>query len=302
MNEHIEPLLDRYRTGELPDDERTSVEEHLAACASCAEALKRLEAFSATVARGYEVARAAGPEPDWVDMRQRVVERTSARRSRGFRWARYAPQAAVATIAVIAVGVLVRQGVREPGDADRIRPLERPTAVGGRADAPEAGDDRERFADGVVDERSAEAALRPEALQPELEGEPARQEARRPVVPPRALEDAAVGAEVDDTEVAGAAGQVGPAGRERNDQVVSRKAPLALEGALEAEAREELDVVDRFELRAKRAFANRDTAEARASSRFFRDSVASRDDLDPERLRVARAWADSLAALLAARP
>lgn len=316
VNEHVEPLLDRYRTGELSSTERSLVEGHLETCATCAEALKELEAFSATVARGYDEARAEGPEPDWAGMRQRVVARTSKRRPRGTHWARYVPQAAVATIAIIAVGVLLRQGVREPGDADRVRPLERPAVVGGRAAAPEASAERIEPAEEAV-----------------LDGARRQAEARR-----RAREDVAVGDELDDMgAVAGAADPVGQARRERNQQFVSRDAAAptldqekaraeagqyrenkdalakqdapgadearrALEGALETETLADLDVVDRFELRAKRAFANRDTAAARASSLFFADSVAGRDDLDPERLRFAQSWADSLAALLAAQP
>jgi negative regulator of sigma E activity len=98
-------------------------------------ALADLASFAATVEKGYDAERAlaAGSEPDWARVRQEIVARTSAKRAASRRgWlARHVPQTAAAVVAVLAVVIVVQQGVRGPEDASRVL---RPTQESERAD------------------------------------------------------------------------------------------------------------------------------------------------------------------------
>jgi hypothetical protein len=125
---HVGPWLDRYRTGELEEADRRRVEEHLGACAACAGELAGLGAFAATVRRAFDAAQAAGVsrEPAWDRQRREILARTAEPRSEGG-WRdvlrQYAPQAAMAAVSLIVLGVLYREGVREFADAEReLRP------------------------------------------------------------------------------------------------------------------------------------------------------------------------------------
>lgn len=139
-NGHVVALLDQYRTGELSDEQRRQVEVHLEVCGDCMAALGDLAAFAATVEKGYDAERAltAGSEPDWARVRQEIVARTSAKRAASRRgWlARHVPQTAAAVVAVLAVVIVVQQGVRGPEDVSRAL---RPTQESERAevDGPE---------------------------------------------------------------------------------------------------------------------------------------------------------------------
>lgn len=128
VDPHVEPWLDRYRTGELEEAERLWVEAHLGRCAECTRSLEELAAFSGMVGRAYYAQRAvAGArEPAWERMRGEILARTAAPRraprsagSRASVFGRYAPQAALAVLALVALGVLYQEGVRGPEDARR---------------------------------------------------------------------------------------------------------------------------------------------------------------------------------------
>jgi hypothetical protein len=139
-NDHVVALLDHYRTGELSDEQRRQVEAHLEVCGDCMHALADLAAFSSTVERGYDAERAmvAENEPDWARVRQEIVARTSAKHARSKRgWlARHVPQTAAAVVAVLAVVIVVQQGVRGPEDVSQaLRPTE--SSERGEVDGPE---------------------------------------------------------------------------------------------------------------------------------------------------------------------
>lgn len=139
-NGHVVALLDRYRTGELSDEERRHVEAHLEVCGDCMAALADLAAFASTVEKGYEAERAlaAESEPDWARVRQEIVARTSAKRAQSRRgWlAHHVPQTAAAVVAVLAVVIVVQQGVRGPEDVSQaLRPTE--ASERGEVDGPE---------------------------------------------------------------------------------------------------------------------------------------------------------------------
>lgn len=139
-NGHVVALLDRYRTGELSDEERRHVETHLEVCGDCMAALADLAAFASTVEKGYEAERAlaAESEPDWARVRQEIVARTSAKRAQSRRgWlTQHVPQTAAAVVAVLAVVIVVQQGVRGPEDVSQaLRPTE--SSERGEVDGPE---------------------------------------------------------------------------------------------------------------------------------------------------------------------
>lgn len=140
-NGHVVALLDRYRTGELSDEERRHVETHLEVCGDCMAALADLAAFASTVEKGYEAERAlaAESEPDWARVRQEIVARTSAKHAKSRRgWlAHHVPQTAAAVVAVLAVVIVVQQGVRGPEDVSQVlRPTE--SSERGEVDGPKA--------------------------------------------------------------------------------------------------------------------------------------------------------------------
>ncbi len=139
-NGHVVALLDRYRTGELSDEERRHVETHLEVCGDCMAALADLAAFASTVEKGYEAERALAAEsdPDWARVRQEIVARTSAKKARRSWLAQHVPQTAAAVVAVLAVVIVVQQGVRGPEDVSQaLRPTE--SSERGEVDGPKTG-------------------------------------------------------------------------------------------------------------------------------------------------------------------
>lgn len=333
LDDHVGKLLDPYRTGELGEADRLRVEGHLEACADCRSELEALAAFARTVERGYEAeraARAAEREPDWARLKGSIVARTSARTAgaHGARLGRYVPQAALAVLALVALGFLWEQGVRGPEEAERALRSER--AAGGRADRLEdrrggptvttRADGKER---GAGEDRFADRA-----------GAPPRQEAAEEV--PRSPDPANAlrrGVVLDDAglpgEVVGAARNADRAGAEepaeaeaeteenlveadpvvtakKRDETVDRVDP----DRPEAQAREEVGKdaaapppdFERFRRNARTALSGADTLLAARALAQWRDSLGPRRDLPPELERAARALADSLAAFLANRP
>lgn len=140
---HVAALLDRYRTGELEGPVRERVEAHLAVCPACTADLAALSEFAATVGRGYaaEETLAAASAPDWARQRQAILARSSGRAGDRRPWAaRWGPQAALAVLALIAVGVLYNRGVQGPADAERALtpPTGEPRAAASRPAGPSA--------------------------------------------------------------------------------------------------------------------------------------------------------------------
>jgi len=125
MGGHLDDTtLDRWRTGELAEGERTRVAEHVERCEECARALAELEAFAGTVGRAYDADRAAADAqaPDMARLRERIEAATRAPDSAARRraWTRWMPHAAAAVVALLVVGVLWREGFRAPEDAGRL--------------------------------------------------------------------------------------------------------------------------------------------------------------------------------------
>lgn len=305
MSHADESTLDRYRTGELGADERARVRAHLEGCEACRERLAELEAFAHHVGEAYATAEADAPEPDWDAQRASILDRieerdeTAARPSTGETrsdrvvpgpWARirrWAPQAAAAAIAILVVGVLWKEGIREPDDVmralrspevERVERARERSAAGDRA-APPAGESDE---DGAAEpgdlERDEEAARPPgeERRAPALadDAEPAPEPVEEDAIAPSEAETAA-GAEA--------------APRER-----------AVPAELRARAVPD-DPGERFEKAARRAVAEGDPDEAREALSLYRDSVDVAN-LAPARADTLRALADSLAALLGSLP
>lgn len=314
MSDHVEELLDRYRTGELDEPDRQRVERHLGACAACRGELEALTAFALTVERGYaaeRAARAAEREPDWARLRASIVERTAARHAGAgrLRLGRYVPQAALAVLALVAVGVLWEQGVRGPDEAERVLRSERRTASRGDqasegpgGPAVTAGADRlER----ERDDRFAAPAELPEGQEPvgNVGVEPPDEE--------RVGHDVALD-EFRDADPAGRrAGQAEaePSADQPDRLAKAAEAAAPGEGAA-AQAREEdaeanvapPPELERFQTAARTALSEADTLRAARALAQWRDSLAPRQDLPPALERAARALADSLAAFLASRP
>lgn len=340
-HDHVGELLDLYRTGELGEPDRLRVEGHLEACAACRGELEALAAFARTVERGYQAeraARAAEREPDWARLRAAVVERTHGRAPRRERLARYVPQAALAVLALVALGVLWEQGVRSPDEVERALRSERPAASRGDGAAEVAGgpvrtpgaERKER----LTDEDRFAAAERVET--------DTRTNAVSPTVSPDGAIDRRGEVGLDDAGLPGRAGAVAQnAERGEAEAAAGRRvakeapAPEAVEeGALpfepaedrveakarpdsarqeakaQVQAREGLGEaaqaapaeLERFRTTARSALSEADTLLAARALAQWRDSLAPREDLSPELERAARALADSLSAFLANRP
>lgn len=155
-NGHVVALLDQYRTGELSDEQRRHVETHLEVCGDCMAALADLAAFASTVEKGYQAERAlaAESEPDWARVRQEIVAQTSAKHAQSRRgWlSRHVPQTAAAVVAVLAVVIVVQQGVRGPDDVSQaLRPTESSerAAVDGPETEPAASESRSSEVDAL---------------------------------------------------------------------------------------------------------------------------------------------------------
>ncbi|HUF89368.1 MAG TPA: zf-HC2 domain-containing protein [Gemmatimonadota bacterium] len=161
---HVGELLDAWRTGELEPAEGARVEAHLAECERCRAELSALEILAIAVERGQEARRrsAAELEPDWAAQRAAIVARTSGRprAARGGRRAfwRWAPQVALAAVAVIVIGVVWRGTT--PDSAPESARLEAPEDA--------ADDGAEGFADGREADVRDQAATPPPAA-PERE-------------------------------------------------------------------------------------------------------------------------------------
>ena len=283
MTDHVEELLDAWRTGELDPARSERVASHLEECAACRAELARLGPWTETIARGFAARRIAARElePDWAAQRAAIVARTSGRaRSEGGRRAfwRWAPQVALVALAALIVGIVWRENPREPArrGAESLREaVEAPTAA-----KPEA-DDGAR-------ERGADSAL--ESREPEVVGRQAR---REPAVPPPSAD----AAPPEPSAIAQDARRARPeekaeleeAGNERRDALADRAAEPV--GAAYADA-------GRFETAARAALAARDTTAARRALAFWADTLPPAERELPPRAALA----DSLERLLETGP
>ncbi|HKY59951.1 MAG TPA: zf-HC2 domain-containing protein [Gemmatimonadota bacterium] len=313
-HDHVGELLDRYRTGELDEPDRLRVEGHLEACAGCRSELDALVAFARTVERGYtaeRVARAAEREPDWARLRASIVSRTSARAPGGRRagLGRYVPQAALAVLALVAVGVLWEQGVRGPEEAERTLRSERPAATPGPGrEEGSRGEDRFAEAGGAATEtRTDGAPASPDEIDDRRREVGLADGRFRDDVDSVEGEAERVGAEARVEVAENRADAVAPAaGAQQRDETVEgldtdRAAAQAPEELGKAAAAPPADL-ERFQRSARSALAQADTLLAARALAQWRDSLAPGRDLPPELERAAQALADSLAAFLANRP
>lgn len=314
---HVDELLDRYRTGELEAAQRERVEAHLAACVACRSALAGLEAFARTVERAYaaETSLAHDREPDWGRLRTAIVGRTSARAAVPRRsWlARHAPQAALAVLAFVALGVLWQQGIREPADAERALREDARTAAGPARPADEEGEafrSVSRETESPPEPRADRDRVGEADRAAEDGGAAFERAPDRPVVDPSA---AAAGAErLDDRRenvaelekraadesldtVKARTGRRGDLGRAEPAPEVQAEAAVKAEAAAPAE-------LERFRDRARTALDERDLLLAERALAQWRDSLAEGEDLPGDLRAAARALADSLADFLARRP
>lgn len=321
-NEHVDELLDRYRTGELDPAEERRVEEHLASCEACRTAFATLGDFSRTAERAYAAetaARALEREPDWGRLRAAIVGRTSARGAApGRSWlARHAPQAALAVLALVAVGVLWQQGIREPADAgrafrddrratasDRALPSEENAESRTAAAPPEmttgAEPDRPEGRDG--DEPALGAAVPRQEKRDRREGERVATipETVAGQAPDRPL--ANVPEEEAQVAAAEAADPLAKARAEAGHADEARAAPQAGAAALEVDSVPWTADLDRFRRRARTALEEGDPALAEQALIQWRDSLDSVQGLPVDLRRAAEALADSLTDFLATRP
>jgi len=104
-HEVIRHLLDDYATGDLPDETRRAIEEHIAACVLCAA---EVESLKQILARAAELPKSIAPPPDaWSQIRSVITRDESAARadasvSRFGIWKRpYVPAAAAILVAVL---------------------------------------------------------------------------------------------------------------------------------------------------------------------------------------------------------
>lgn len=328
-DEHVEELLDQYRTGELDAAQGRGVEEHLVSCGECRSALAALDAFSDTVARAYAAetsARALGREPDWGRLRAAIVARTAAPQGAPRRsWlARHAPQAALTALAFVAVGVLWQQGIREPADAGRALRDERPSTAADPAVPPEE-DLGVRSGIGEVEEGDEATAVGEPGLaglagrddgaetdaRPPIDArERVEREAVRPEAPPDRLEappdgrrhDAALGAQ-DRVAAAGVPEERAEARAEVAEDADGEE-PLAQAGqvAMKVDSAAPANELERFRTRARTALAEGDPVLAETALTQWEDSLAPDEDLPGDLRRAAEALADSLAEFLATRP
>jgi hypothetical protein len=291
--------LDRYRTGELELAEHERVAAHLESCVTCARSLGELEAFAGAVGRAYAARRAidAREEPDWPRLRSRIADRTAAERreileaarpaARRSAWVRWAPQAAAAVLALVVIGILWREGVREPEDA---RELVQPAPEIAGTDRPEEDRPQEEIAAAAgppaQERRTAEGLADDERFrQTPLEPPPAEPSAAAPAakaLPPPEAERADAANEA----VARRANAADPPRDEAREEDLAAAAD-----------RLEVQALVRFELQGRDALVRSDTLAAARALELWRDSLAARTDLPLERRDTAGALADSLAEL-----
>jgi hypothetical protein len=318
-DDHVGKLLDAYRTGDLGETERLWVEGHLETCADCRKELEALGAFARTVERGYAAERAAHAgerEPDWARLRAAIVARTSGRAPRAHRarLGRYVPQAALAVLALVALGVLWEQGIRSPGEAERSLRSERaagslPDGARERASEPLGQDrgDRPAEKDPSVANERAQVRVQTDAGPPEESRDEMDDGQRKAALEDRFRQEAdAVGREArPDPDRDGAEVPV----RDAENQAPAARAEAGRpegeeleEEVTEAVAAAPPPELERFRRDARSALAQADTLLAAQALTQWQDSLAPRQDLPPEFEQAARALADSLAAFLAARP
>jgi hypothetical protein len=314
-----ESALDRWRTGELAADDRARMVAHLEACEACRHALAELESFAAAVGRAYAADRelAAAEEPDWARVQARVAEGVASAgspgreaRPRRSAWARWAPQAAAAVVALVVVGVLWREGVRGPEEAQRIAAPET-SAVGERAavDADEPSSFEPESDTVEPSEMGQETETLGRTRAAELEGADNRRdgaEFRGDAVAEEALADRVAPSRDADTPQEGARA-AGPPPAEREEaniqgQERANEADKAAPQMAQNEAAAYADPHDRFASQARSALAAGDTLSARRTLALWRDTLAPRDELESALRRQAEALADSLAAFLSALP
>ena len=104
-HEVIKHLLDDYVTGELTEEARAPVEEHVAACALCGA---EVDSLKRTLARAEELPKSIDPPPDaWSNIRSAISRDESAVRAdrpvspSGIRQRRYVLAAAAVLVAVL---------------------------------------------------------------------------------------------------------------------------------------------------------------------------------------------------------
>jgi hypothetical protein len=284
--EHVEELLDAWRTGELDPARSERVASHLEGCAACRAELDRLGPWTEAIARGFAARRGAARElePDWAAQRAAIVARTSGRAraaggSRAF-W-RWAPQVALVALAALIVGIVWRENPREPEGRSAFESGRRAddAPVAERSEADDASMDGD--ADAAAGAREAEVVGRQAGRAPAAPPTPAD---APPPAPPSAAAEALQRARPE--EKAG----LEAAADERREEVL---ADQALEPALQAYGDSA-----RFEAAARDALAARDTAAARRALALWADSLLPAEREVPPR----PALADSLARLLETGP
>lgn len=292
---HVDRWLDAWRTGELEGPRAAEVEAHLESCPACRDALAELEAFAATVEAGYRDSEAGRAEPDWAASRAAIVARTSARPGRRTaRLLRWVPQLALVLVAVVAIGVLVEEGVRGPEDVGPA--FERSAAE--RSAPPAPATEGEALEGTAREPRANEDAVRVEPLpgpsptEPSAETDAAQPMANVPPPPPADRDDLAAGAP-------GARDEAGAAVREEAE-VPAQEAARAPETRAAA-AQKALPAPERFRRRADEALDARDTTLAKAALSLWADTVRASELSDAERERL-EALADRLADFLASVP
>lgn len=286
---HVDELLDAFRSGELEATARARVEEHLTACARCREELAATGAWSDAFDRAYAARRAAAAElePDWAAQRAAIVARTSARapgrRPAFWRWA---PQIALAAVAALIVGIVWRENPREDPARTASREGERMVVDSAVRESP--GELAEGLESTSADARPAlEAGEREELVGGRPPGAAARaREMPAAPPPPAAREERLEEDGADDLA------------RARDEDAVLHEAvPEAAVGA----ARAALPPLQRFQLEAREALADRDTTAARRALALWGDTLAPRGDTlgqRPDRAGQPAALADSLRDLL----
>jgi hypothetical protein len=350
---HVEPWLDAFRTGELAEADRVRVERHLARCAECAARLAEIESLARTATRAFAAGAglASRAEPDWGRLRAAILARTvgpapAPRPRPSLR--RFAPQVALAALAVLVLGILAREGVRGPADLERALKKSDDSA---RANAPavpggpEGKPGPEEALSGALSrersdlrdkgEQVAQSRRQPEAepstqegqhmLQaPMPTGEPEGQlDSRTEGFRPHAAEEKAARKEVAPEAEArpSAARAQGEKAGDRMAETAQTGAPAAADEAdfagneaprpadavgrdadLAAVAPTLMDALQRIDLYARKALASGSAEDRARALDFWRDSVATRGDLDPARKRAAAALVDSLARSVPARP
>lgn len=298
MTDHVEELLDAWRTGELDPARSERVASHLEECAACRAELARLGPWTETIARGFAARRTAARElePDWAAQRAAIVARTSGRaRSAGGRRAfwRWAPQVALVALAALIVGIVWRENPREPArrGAESLREaVEAPTAA-----TPDADDGAtERGADSAIESREAEvvgrqAGQEPAAQPPSADAAAPEPSAPEPSAPePSAPEPSAIAQDARRARPEEKA-ELEEAGNERRDALADRAAEPV--GAAYADA-------GRFETAARAALAAGDTTAARRALAFWADTLPPAERELPPRAALA----DSLERLLETGP